>query len=601
MLRRFSSRVVKLIRLTRSSLRVKILLIFIAVTVIPLSLVGIVSYVKSFTTIWNNTDASTIQIAEQLNRNIEDLFADSEKFLEIGSTSSSLRFLKNSENTNAEASEILNLFKVYKSSYKFNECIKGIYILGINGKCINDIEGVYSLNAGIKSLNTVKDLIAEPNKVNILSMHMPDYTLKGPKKMVISIGKAILDETGSNILGIIFVDIDPKIFDDFCNNMRIGKLGYFFIVDKNGDAVCWPKTGGEYLVGKHHYLEVVSKGQNGSFVETVGGQKMFFVFNTSGRTGWKIIGKVPLADLMKDAYEIRNLTAVVVVFCIIFAIILNFFISDRLTLPLRNMKEKMKLAESGDLNVRVESKNSDEVADLGLSFNKMIEKIKILMDNSVKEQENLKKAELKVMQAQINPHFLYNTLDTIMWMATSNLNEQVIELVDALSNFFRLSLSRGNEWISIRDEVEHVRNYLIIQKKRYMDILDYEINVDEEIMDYKVMKILLQPLVENALYHGIKKKRDRGLIKIIGRMTSGGKDIRFDIIDNGAGISEDCLKEITRELEDESTEINRKDRGFGLYNVHKRIKLYYGREYGLSVKSKHMEWTEVSLVISAVR
>lgn len=601
MIHYLSSMIMKRIKLFRASLRAKLLLIFIAVTVIPLSSVGMVSYIKSFTTIWNNTDASTIQIAEQLNRNIEDVFIEAEKFLEIGSTSSSMVFLTKSGSTNSEALDIIKLFRVYESTYKYNQNIKGIYLIGLNGKCINNIEGIYSANKDIGSMRSIKDLLAEPEKVHILTMHMPEYAPKGPKEMVISIGKAILDETRSKVIGLFIVDLNPKIFDDFCYNMKIGKLGYFFILDKDGDVVCWPKTGGEYLIGRHHYLEVISKSLNGSFVENVGGQKMFFVFNTSGRTGWKIIGKVPLADLMKDAYEIRNLTVIVVGFCILLAFIFNFYISDRLTLPLRNMKEKMKLAESGDLSVRVESKNIDEVADLGLSFNKMIEKIKILMENSVKEQEDLKKAELKLMQAQINPHFLYNTLDTIMWMATSKMNEQVVELVDALSSFFRLSLNKGNEWVSVRDEIEHVRNYLVIQKTRYMDILDYEIEVDEAMLELKVMKLLLQPLVENALYHGIKNKRDKGIIKITGTMVDEGKNIRFDIFDNGAGMQEETLKEITGEIEDESTEINRKDRGFGLYNVHKRIQLYYGREYGLSVKSRYMEWTKVSLVIRAVR
>lgn len=599
MFSRLSSRILRLLRLTRTSLRIKLLLIFIAVSVIPLSMIGIISYLKAFTTIWNNTAASTIQVAEQLNRNIEDLFADSEKFFEIGNTMASLEFLTNSNYDRHE--EILNLFKVYKNSYKFKDSIKGIHIIRLDGKGIGDAEGSYSLGNSLKTFSSLKDIVAEPDKIHILQMHIPDYSRQEPKKMVISIGKAILDDDETKVLGLMVIDMDPKVFDDFCNNMRIGKLGYFFIVDKNGSAVCWPKTGGEYLVGRHNYLDIVSQGQNGSFVENVVGEKTFFVYNTSVRTGWKIIGKVPLADLMKDAYEIRNLTAMVCVLCIIMAVVFNYFISDRLTLPLRNMKEKMKLAESGDLTVRVENKNSDEIADLGLRFNRMIEKIKILMENSVREQENLKKAELKIMQAQINPHFLYNTLDTIMWMATSRLNEQVVELVDALSSFFRLSLSKGNEWISVRDEVEHVKNYLIIQKMRYMDILDYEIDVDEKILDYKVMKLLLQPLVENALYHGIKNKRLGGLIKISGRMLPGDNDIQFDIFDNGAGISESSLKEITGELENQSTDIKRKDRGFGLYNVNQRIKLYYGIKYGLSIKSELSEWTDVTMVINAVR
>lgn len=271
-------------------------------------------------------------------------------------------------------------------------------------------------------------------------------------------------------------------------------------------------------------------------------------------------------------------------------------IGESISKPIRVLHKMTKSISEGNLDVRVENKNVDEITSLGRSFNIMTQKIKELFEKSIKEQEELKKAELKVMQAQINPHFLYNTLDTIIWMAEANKSEQVIEIVRALSNFFRITLSKGNDWITIRDEVAHIRSYLIIQKIRYRDILDFDIDIDEKIMDYTILKLTLQPIVENALYHGIKNKRKGGVITISGYKTEDGK-IVFKINDNGAGMTEERYKEVQAELEDDSKEMVIKDRGFGLSNVHKRIKLYYGEQYGLSISTENEIGTEVSVVI----
>jgi two-component system, sensor histidine kinase YesM len=245
----------------------------------------------------------------------------------------------------------------------------------------------------------------------------------------------------------------------------------------------------------------------------------------------------------------------------------------------------------------VTSDNADEITELGMSFNIMIGKIRELLDSKIKEQENLKKAELRALQAQINPHFLYNTLDTIVWMAESKKTDQVIEIVTALSSFFRISLSKGKDWITIGEEIERTRSYLTIQKMRYRDIMDYEIKVDEGVLDYTILKLILQPLVENALYHGVKNKRQGGTI-IVRAKRKDENEILLEVEDNGIGFTPEKLAMIQEELNDDSGEI-KLESGFGIGNVNKRIKLYYGKQYGLSIKSEHYAGTRVTLVIPA--
>lgn len=279
-----------------------------------------------------------------------------------------------------------------------------------------------------------------------------------------------------------------------------------------------------------------------------------------------------------------------------------WIISGSISKPIRELRKMTALIAEGKLDVRVDNNRTDEIAELGKSFNIMACKLKELIENSIKEQENLKKSELKALQAQINPHFLYNTLDTIVWMSEANKSEQVIEIVSALSNFFRITLSKGKDLISVRDEIEHVRSYLIIQKIRYRDILDFNIEMDDNILDYKILKLSLQPLVENALYHGIKNRRMGGRINIKGRMGEPEKaNLVFDVADNGIGMTDERLEAIRADLDNDMNGFDVNESGFGLNNVHKRAKLYYGKSYGVSIKSEFNVGTQVSLCIPCER
>jgi two-component system sensor histidine kinase YesM len=282
---------------------------------------------------------------------------------------------------------------------------------------------------------------------------------------------------------------------------------------------------------------------------------------------------------------------------IIFSIMAAWAISRSIYIPIKKLHNVTTTITKNDLQVLVTSDNVDEITELGMSFNIMIGKIRELLDAKIKEQESLKKAELRALQAQINPHFLYNTLDTIIWMAEAKKTDQVIEIVRALSSFFRISLSKGKDWITVGEEIERTRSYLTIQKMRYRDILDYKIEVDEEVLNNTILKLILQPLVENALYHGIKNKRNGGTITVRARQKNGN-EVLLEVEDDGIGFTPEKLAQVQIELSDNSDEI-RLESGFGIDNVNKRIKLYYGKQYGLSIKSEYNAGTCVTLMIPA--
>ena len=279
--------------------------------------------------------------------------------------------------------------------------------------------------------------------------------------------------------------------------------------------------------------------------------------------------------------------------CIILLIIfLSYYIPQSITRPIRELSEVANSVAGGNLAVRFDVRTGAEVQVLSDSLNAMIEEITALLEQVKQEQIRLRKAEFELLQTQINPHFLYNTLDAIVWLAEAGEQKKVVNMVGSLSDFFRTSLNQGKVIVSIREELQHVRSYLEIQQVRYQDILQYEIDVPETLYDYRIPKITIQPLVENALYHGIKNKRGPGRIVITGKSESRGFRIRVE--DNGIGISEERLEQVREGMVHE--EPSQKNI-YGLYNVNERIRLNFGEEYGITIESVYGKGTVVDIIL----
>ena len=275
---------------------------------------------------------------------------------------------------------------------------------------------------------------------------------------------------------------------------------------------------------------------------------------------------------------------------LILVIILSYYIPRSITMPITRISKVTDQVAKGNLSVRAAAESGAEARMLSDSLNAMIDKINELLDQVTTEQIRLRKAEFELLQAQINPHFLYNTLDTIVWLAEAGDQKRVVSMVGNLSDFFRTSLNQGKDIISIREELAHVRSYLEIQQVRYQDILRYEITVPEDLYEYKIPKITIQPLVENALYHGIKNKRGQGTITVSGKRNENG--FVLYVRDNGIGMTQERLKEVRagiQKLSYTGKEI------YGLYNVNERIRLNFGETYGISIESTYGEGTCVSI------
>lgn len=279
---------------------------------------------------------------------------------------------------------------------------------------------------------------------------------------------------------------------------------------------------------------------------------------------------------------------------VVIVVMVTAYVLNSVTRPVHELSEATKKIAGGDFSTRVTVGSKDEIGTLADSVNEMTERLEDFVEKIKEDERKMRHTELRLLQEQINPHFLYNTLDTIVWLVEGNATDKAVNMVVSLSDFFRIVLSKGKEIITLKEEEQHIRSYLEIQQVRYRDILEYDIQIPKELYQYKILKITLQPLVENSLYHGIKTKRGKGTIYVTGRLEND--KIYLDVKDTGVGMNEAELASLRSKILKPCKET---DSGFGLANVNERIRMNFGPEYGMTIDSKQGEGTWVQIVIPA--
>ena len=404
---------------------------------------------------------------------------------------------------------------------------------------------------------------------------------------VFSLAKAVQDPETGEVLGVILLDIRHDIIQSSINGVTIGEKGFVFVMDQEDNIVYTPVNGIVYRVNPKWV-----KAMEPMSVQIQGGSYQIRS-ELSPYTGWRTVGVFSMDEVMSSVNTIVYILFTCVIISLVLVVIVSFKFSRTLTNPIFKLKRLMKQAESGDLTVRFNFEHNDEIGELGQSFNHMIARIDQLIQMVYVEQENKRTAEMKSLQEQIKPHFLYNTLDTISWMARDYDAEDIVRLVDALTNMFRIGLSHGKDIITVKEEITHVSNYLYIQKIRYKDKLNYVIHVDESLYAIEVPKLILQPLVENAIYHGVKAKRGGGTITITG--VPEGENLVFTVQDNGAGMPQEKVEELNRRMSERS--VLDEQKSFGLFYIRERIQLCYGTGYGVHVESALGEGTRVTITL----
>lgn len=481
-------------------------------------------------------------------------------------------FINGSEDT----SQIHKIFDVIKNS---DSNLDTIIIVTKDGRVLS--------NKAFFQMKTSTNMMQEAWYIQaIKNENMPTVSIAGSyddegyeySKRVMSISREIVDDNNEN-LAVIRMDINFSRIDSYLNKLDLGEEGDAYIIDDKGNIICHPDDDNENALCIHKDLIDELKNKDGFIYD-----KNVYVEKTSiSNSDWQIIAFNSLERL--NRYRESLLKWSILIF---FVISFLSFITMTLLLrywfkPLKKLQSTMLDIEKGDLTRRVDEEGSREFQDLSRNFNLMISHINNLLKILNKQQDEMRKYELQALASQINPHFLYNTLDTVIWMAEFNDNRSVVDIIKSLAKFFRLSLNSGNDIILLKDEIDHIRQYLYIQKKRYADELLYTIIEDSNFDEFKLPKLVLQPIVENAIYHGIKGLNREGHI-IIKTFKEDDKLV-ISIYDNGRGMNTNMQeKNKARRLG-----------GVGLSNVSNRLKLYFGDKFNIKVDSSIGEFTDIRL------
>ncbi len=570
--------------------------LFAAISVMVLCAVVIVVAISlrfTRTSVFDNAVVYTRTIVRQTNQNIDSYidYMDNIATMVSGSRDTQT-FLYNKDEETLQVSECRQrLVEQFRTILKSRDDIRNIGLIQKDGNRL--------FNNGGQQKNAYLDLDTQAwyknaitsNRSVLTSSHV-QHVIRGERPWVITVSRGVRNFTGSgNREGVVFIDLNYSAISELCDQNSIGSKGYVFLLDQDGNVVYHPQQQQLYNELQTENIDLVMNTDKETLMDGSGDNARIYTISRSEKTGWTVVGCTNVAELLKDSKKARSIYVLVAAILVVVALVLSNFIARNITRPLQQLRDSMARVQEGDFGAaEVEVTSRNEVGSLTRSFNVMTSRIQELMKQNIYEQQQKRKSELKALQSQINPHFLYNTLDSIIWMAEGKKNEEVVVMTASLARLLRQSISNEEEQVPIGQEVEYARSYLTIQKMRYKDKLEFQIQVDAQIMGVPIIKLVLQPLIENAIYHGLKYKEGKGLLIVRGYRE--GENAVLQIKDNGAGMDEQTLSHIF-----EKHKVNYRSNGVGVYNVQKRLQLYYGMDYGITYSSKQGEGTTASIVI----
>ena len=574
------------------SIRSKLLFAFVAVILLPLFTLGLLGPYISARTLESEATIHTWQLIRQVTRNIEFYVRQTERIISIVDANPDVQAFMAFEGSaqTFSAREQAAARQLLRAISDAHPEIAGILVVSEDNRPLsNEIQPITRdplteeswYREAADNPGTVQ-LLPRPIGRNLRSSH--EYSADE----VVSIVKAVVDPRTAQVRGVVLIDLRLKVMEAIFGDLTVGFGGFLFIEAPGGAIVYTPVNPIVYRV-RDEWLDK----PRAISVRRIKGEDYQIVSQWSQYTQWNTVGVFPLNEIMRQVSTIRYYSLIIAGVTVLVALLVSVFFTSSIARPVIKLRSLMKEAEEGNLGVRFEGRQEDEIGYLGKSFNTMIEEVQKLLAMVYREQQSKREAELKILQEQIKPHFLYNTLDTIQWMAQEHGAADIVKVVGALTSLFRIGLSRGKEMIRVSDEMEHVRSYLIIQKTRYEDKFDFSVCMDDSVLSLLVLKLTLQPLVENAIYHGIKERRGHGCIKVEAGRRDGMLVLR--VADDGVGMSAETLASVRALLASLPAEKGQK-LGYGISNVNERIQLSFGKKYGLSFDSSPDLGTTVEIL-----
>ena len=420
----------------------------------------------------------------------------------------------------------------------------------------------------------------------------PDY----PYRWVVSLSRHVqLTRDGATEGGVLLVDMSFSGIEQVCRDVTLGSGGYLYLIDGDGELIYHPRQQLIYTGLLAENNRAAAEYRDGSHQEKFQGQTRQVTVKTMGYTGWKLVGVAPGVSWFAASPQLPLFGLTLLLFSIFLMAFLNFLISARISDPILRLERSIRELDKGLANVKIEEGGCYEVQRLSHAVASMVSTMRHLMDDIIRQEGEKRRSELEVLQSQINPHFLYNTLDSVIWMTESGQRQEAIQMVTSLARLFRISLSKGKSIIPLADELEHARHYMNIQQIRYKNKFTTEIEARPGTEGLYTLKLIIQPLLENAIYHGMASAEDDGLIRVTAYRE--GEDLLIDVEDNGLGMRPELAASL---LDEDRPEVRTKGSGIGVRNVHQRVGLTFGEGYGLAIFSEPDEGTLVRIRLPAL-
>ncbi|MFW5695536.1 MAG: cache domain-containing sensor histidine kinase [Alkalispirochaeta sp.] len=387
---------------------------------------------------------------------------------------------------------------------------------------------------------------------------------------------------------VLLVDLNFRVIEQLARSVQLGPRGYLFITDADGSIIYHPQQQLIYSNLVSEPIEAILANEEEELVRRYDGDQRLYSVETVERTGWRVVAVNSVEQLLAGQRQLRGYFLSWVALCFAIVMVLTVVLSRRISLPIMRLRRSMQAVEQGQFDIDLRIERRDEIGALSRDFAIMVATVRDLMARNEREQEEKRRTEIQALQNQIAPHFLYNTLDSIVWMAEGGRMNEVIDMTTNLARLLRLSIGRGDAMVPLSKELDHVRSYLTIQQMRYRDRLRFEIEADPAVGGCRLPRLTLQPIVENAIYHGIKNRAGGGAVAVAA--WPEGDDVLIEVSDDGPGIEHSVLERLRRQEIEPSG-------GVGLKNVHQRLALTFGDRYGLTFRSDASDGTTVRITI----
>lgn len=583
----------------RKSIHSKIFLSFILVIMLPSIIIGISSYYISINILTQKVSSSfsetVLYVRNSVERELYQIKQISDYiFIDKDIKEAILKKYTHPYESIEAEERVQRKFENYVIANIFNN-IKVVKIYGLNGfeMSFGDNGEIFNLdNQKIVNSEWYKAVLQNTAKTLWAGMHESFLKERGATpKYSISLFRVIKDPYYQHNIGVIYVSLQPEIFSNLTANLHLNNKSEIYILDNHDKIVNNPNS----KINVQEIYHILEKNNNVSqqdylIKEDKKTGKMFFYYFIND-FNWKVVGMIPISELTRDNKIIFNVTGAAFLVSFIFSSIIWYFISYSIVGPVKRLTRATKYIRDGNFNIKVQCSSRDELGILTNNFNYMIEKINDLLKQVLEEHTRKKDAEYKALQAQINPHFLYNTLNSIRWMAMIQKADNIKNVVDALGRLLRSCTSKVDQYITIGEEIDNLKDYIYIEKIAYKNKFQVEWDVDEEVLQYKCIKFILQPLVENAIFHGILPKERYGTIWISAKKQNDF--IMFSVKDDGDGMTKEQIKDLLSA----DRGMSKKFSGIGISNVNERIQMTYGGCGTLDIESEKGEYTNIIIKI----